>query len=206
MKLLIKFMPAIALGITPCLPLICAAEEDKWDQVLRRIEIKEEPSSNEAPTPPSRSRPSHIRSNYNGLESQRAPTKKTTGQQIDYTNDTRAATREAVDAEMQMMTESIDDLMPPPSPEPVMIELPKKPPGLQVLDLPAGGFHDNIERKRLLFKLDVNDADHTRYMMSYLARLGQQGWSWEQKERIQDAKIDGPAYTELEISLSKSKR
>lgn len=204
MKLSIKLMPAIALGIAYSLPPLCTAEEDKWDQVLRGIEIKEEPTSSETSAPPSRSRPSHVRSNYSGLESPNAPTKNTTGQQINYTNDTRAASREAVDAEMQMMTESIDDLM-PPSPEPVIIELPEKPHRLQVLDLPAGSFHGNIESKRLVFKLDVNDPDHTRYMMSYLARLGQQGWSWEQKERIQDATLNGPAYTELEISLSKSK-
>lgn len=204
MKLLMRLISTVALGIAAHYPLLCAAEDDKWDQVLRGIEIKEAPSQAEPPTPPSKSRPSHIRSNYNGLQSPNAPVKKTPGQQLDYTNDTRAASREAVDAEMQMMTESIDDLMPPP-PEPVLIELPEKPRGLQVVDLPAGSFQDNVEAKRLLFKLDVNNPDHTRYMMSYLARMGQQGWSWEQKERIQNAALNGPAYTELEISLSKPK-
>lgn len=205
MKLLIKSMPTFVLCIAAYCPTLGAAEtdvDDRWDQVLRGIEISEESPQTDTPTPPSKSRPKHIRSNYTGLEAPRPPTKKTTGQQLDYANDTRAASREAVDAEMQMMTESIDDLM-PRSPEPALIELPEKPSGLHMSDLPAGSFHDNIERMRLLFKLDVNNADHTRYMMSYLARLGQQGWSWEQKKRIQDATLNGPAYTELEISLTK---
>lgn len=202
MKLFMRLMSTVALGIAAHYPMLCAAEDDRWDQVLRGIEIKEGAAQPEPPTPPSKSRQSHIRSNYKGLESPAAPTKKTPGQQMDYANDTRAASREAVDAEMQMMTESIDDLM-PPSPEPVLIELPRKPRGLQVIDLPAGSFQDNVEAKRLLFKLDVNNPDHTRYMMSYLARMGQQGWTWKQKERIHDAALNGPSYMELEISLSK---
>lgn len=175
-------------------------KSDKWDQLLQGITIEE--SIPEEVNPPSKTRPKHIRSNYQGLEKPAAPVKGTSGQTAEFHNDSRAASAEAVDAEMQMMTENINDLI-PEEPKPIPIDVPPKPIGVRLITLSKGNIYNGAIHEKLKFKIDVNNPEHTKYMMAYLASRGQDGWTWEQKNQIQNATISGPSYTELEVWLKK---
>lgn len=110
------------LSIVPfCLLLmipICTSAEEKvertdaeWDEILSGITIE---SATPEPDPALEGKKSktHIRSNYSGLEKGRPPKQGSSYQEKNFKNATNAASTEAIDVEMQLMTESIDDLIP----------------------------------------------------------------------------------------------
>lgn len=200
------------LSIVPfCLLLmipICTSAEEKvertdaeWDEILSGITIE---SATPEPDPALEGKKSktHIRSNYSGLEKGRPPKQGSSYQEKNFKNATNAASTEAIDVEMQLMTESIDDLIPIEG-EPTPIELPSKPSGFTIVTLSSGNVRQGIVHDKLLIRLDVNDEAHSKYLMAFLAQKSQEGWTWEQKQKSQNISRNDHAVTELEIFLEK---
>ncbi len=171
------------------------ADDDKWDRLLRGIEIQIPPGGsdyqldNEAP-------PDNPSS-----QSENAQNDADLNRENEFGSQADKAAHYDDQHRSNHISNMIEDDQSGSSPEPIAI--PDKPQGLQVLPLPSGSFRDGVEVKRLLFKLDVSNSDHARYMMSYLANEGLDGWTWEQKNRSQKASSHGPALTEVEIIMSK---
>lgn len=197
--------------ITVCLLLLASsgafAEEKvertdaEWDDILSGITIESTTPEPDSALRGKKTR-THIPSNYSGLEKSRAPKQGSSIQEKSIKNAASAASTKAIDVEMQLMTESIDDLMPIKG-EPTPVELPQKPPGFTIITLPSGSVLQGVEREKLLIQFDVNQKTHSEYLMSLLARKGQKGWTWKQKHKSQNISRNNNAVTELEITLTR---
>ncbi len=173
----------------------------EWDDILSGISIE---STTPEPDPALKNKKSktHIRSNYSGLEKGRPPKQGSSYQVSNFKNATKAAKTEAIDVEMQLMTESIDDLIPIEG-KPTPVELPKKPLGFKISTLTSGNVFQGVVQDKLLMRFDVENEMHSKYLMAFLAQKSQEGWTWEQKQKSQNISRDDHTVTELEITLKK---
>lgn len=172
---------------------------DKWDLMLQNMTITPSTQSTDEASDESTGRDKNIRSNYTGLAKPVAPSKGTQGQNIRYQTATAAAADEAVEVEMQLMTEDLGDLMP----KPIKVLVPEKPKGLKMVFLSKGNTYNGFTHDNLLLTLNIRDITHTNYIAAYLSNRSSEGWSWEQEITKQKPNLTNSTITEMKISLKK---